>query len=328
MRKFIVFFIVLCISVLSLYGQSYIKYSSENTSIKYASFSEKNSAWINPEHFFSEFLHLNSNNQFVAIDSTYSPDCAYHYVKYMQFYNGLEVENSLITLTWHDDKIIRYSGNYAPIANLPMTINYTSENAIEVYRNHFKCLDTLSSYNVTTIITDDTATIPEKILCYRVQCSSPLYSNKQLYVSVKDLSIIKISSMCGDGFNGTLYTRYNGVRQANMMNIGTNMAGDTVYYLSDTATAVDILKMDSNVFNPDYCISTFYNASSTWGIDTTNSIYPNYMLDAYWSAVQYVNYMKNHFNCPRGFFQRNLINGVYSIANEYTPNIYCYQYPS
>lgn len=77
-------------------AQSIVHFTNDNLMIKYAVFEENNYRGISPESFFSVFLELDNSNQFIAIDTVYSPDSAYAYIKYVQTYNEYLVENTLV----------------------------------------------------------------------------------------------------------------------------------------------------------------------------------------------------------------------------------------
>ncbi len=310
MKKYL--FLIVCF--LACYfidnAQSIIHFTNDSM-IKYAVFEENNYRGISPESFFSIFLELDNSNQFIAIDTVYSPDSAYTYIKYVQTYNEYLVENTLVRLTIHNNSIIRFCGNYETINELPTINQYNHEDIISKYQSYYNDYEHTDGYIISSVITKDN--FGNLCLCYKIHQIS---TNVLLYISASDLSVIKEDYFAGAGFNATFFTQYNGVRQG--FNTGVLWGSDSAFILRDYDAAIDILKVEPNVTDLSSCINTFYNNSSVWGQDT-NGIYPNYMLDAYWSASEYVYYLRNRFNCPKGYFQRNYTNLGYYICDTLTP---------
>ncbi|MBQ9508294.1 MAG: M4 family metallopeptidase, partial [Bacteroidales bacterium] len=120
-------------------------------------------------------------------------------------------------------------------------------------------------------------------------------------------------------YQGTFYTHYYGIRYGNNSAMILNPS-DTLFYLQDNDAAVAIYKLGPGAISFPLVPNTYYNPSKIWG-NPPSTIYENYILDAYWAALQYVYYLRNHFNCPKGYFQRNFDNNnlVYKIYDTITP---------
>ena len=304
MKRFYLFFVlILCLA--GVQAQRFVQYSTDSSRIKYASFLESENRDMSPEAFFTSFLQLDPQNRFIPSDTFYSPDSAYTYIKYRQQYAGYEVEGAMVTLTYHHHSIIRFNGYYVPANNLLLRNTYSDEDAINAFKQHYNSQNDSCHYYVTKKVAYNPSTNQAR-LCFQIQCSDPTLYNKILYVSTDDLSIFNENDMPGAGFNtnATFYTQYNGVRNGYNTYLPWT---PPAYILRDPNAAVQILKLNPNVTNLEPTLSnganTYYNSSNIWN-DSVNNIYPNYVLDAYWAASEYSNYMQNTHNVNKGVFQR------------------------
>lgn len=121
-------------------------------------------------------------------------------------------------------------------------------------------------------------------------------------------------------YQGTFYTQYYGVRYGNTSAMILNTL-DTLFYLQDNDAAVAIYMLEQGATSFPEVPNTYYSATNIWG-NPPNNIYNNYVLDAYWAALQYVLYLRNHFNCPKSFFQRHYSPGFlggYKVCDTITP---------
>ncbi len=303
MKRFI--FILFMISCFSSYAQTKMVWSSDSSRIKYASFEEQQTRNMNAETFFSSVLNLPTSNVFFATDTVYSPTPSLCFVKYMQSYAGYRVENSQVTLTYRNNDIVRFSGHYVPITNMSCSVSYSEEDAVRRYKQFYNMENEDCLFSTELLITEDTLTPTSPVLCYRVESDRYSIDSKILYLDASTLSIIKEEYRPIAGFNGILHTKYNGIRNAN-----TEEVPGLGYILQDPTAAVKIIKCTNDPTNPygnhyfgDVILDTYINNTSEWGIDTP-AIYPQYILDAYWSSIQYSNYMQNKLGCPKDFFQR------------------------
>ncbi len=303
MKRFI--FVLFMISCFSGYAQTKMVWSSDSSRIKYASFEEQQTRNMNAETFFSSVLNLPTSNVFFATDTVYSPTPSLCFVKYMQSYAGYMVENSQVTLTYKNNNIVRMSGYYLPIRNMSVDLLYSEEDAIRKFKQFYNIDNEDCLFSTDLLITEDTLTPANPVLCYKIESNEPSVSGKVLYIDASTLSVVRESHTPMAGFNSTFYTQYNGVKQGN--SLGFLAGTDSMYVLKDFDAAVEILMLE-----PDVTINeldnitmpnTFYNSSSVWGLNTSN-LYPNYILDAYWAGTQYSYYMQNKLNCPKDFFQR------------------------
>ncbi len=224
----------------------------------------------------------------------------------------------MVTLTFHNNSIIRFNGYYVPVNNLSLGDIYSSNDAISAFKQHFNILNDSCDYYVTKKVAYNPNT-NQAHLCFQVLCSDANFYNKILYVSTNDLSIVRENELPGSGFNATFYTQYNGMRS------GYNTClpwTPPTYVLNDPNAAVEVLDLYPNVSDLrayfEGVTNTFYNSSNIWGYNTQN-IYPNYILDAYWSASEYSYYMQNTFNVPKGIFQRYWFQNQYVIDDTLTP---------
>ena len=322
MKRFI--FILFMISCFSSYAQTKMVWSSDSSRIKYASFEEQQTRNMNAETFFSSVLNLPTSNVFFATDTVYSPTPSLCFVKYMQSYAGYMVENSQVTLTYKNNNIVRMSGYYLPIRNMSVDLLYSEEDAIRKFKQFYNIDNEDCLFSTDLLITQDTLTPANPVLCYKIESNEPSVSGKVLYIDASTLSVVRESHTPIAGFNSTFYTQYNGVIQGN--SLGFLAGTDSMYVLKDFDAAVEILMLE-----PDVTINeldnitmpnTFYNSSSVWGLNTSN-LYPNYILDAYWAGTQYSYYMQNKLNCPKDFFQRwwNSQQWQY-VVNDTTTSIY------
>ena len=110
-------------------------------------------------------------------------------------------------------------------------------------------------------------------------------------------------------YPGTFYTQYYGVRYGNTSAMILNPS-DTLFYLQDNDAAIGVYLLGQGSTTFPLVPNTYYNPSNIWG-NPPSTIYENYVLDAYWAALQYVYYLRNHFNCPKDFFQRYYSPGIY-----------------
>ena len=315
--KKIIYLIVIFVGIFTVCNsQIYTRYSTDTNRIKYAVFDEDSTRGMNGKDFFSSFLRLDSLNSFIALDTIRSPIPSFFYVKYQQLYAGYEVENAIVTLSFRNSNIIRFSGFYMPISNIDISVRVSKKDAIKKYKQHFS-IDTDSNiYNISLLITNDNSN--HSILCYRIESVDMGINGNILYIDASNATIIKEQDAVGSGFNSLFYTQYNGVRQGNSMCL--LMGSDTTYVLRDRDAAVQILKIESNVTNLSSGVfNTFYNNSTIWGYPP-NGIYPNYMLDAYWAATIFSNHFQNQFLCPKEFFQRQWDNDthLYEVRDTFT----------
>ena len=286
MKKIVLIVNILVIGLTSK-GQICYKDIADSTIIRYATFEELSTIGMTSDDFFNTYLHLEKPNRFVPSDTIYSPDSIYRHVKYKQYYSNYYVENSMLTLTFHQNNIIRYRGYYLHIETLEEE-QYKIEDAINRYNNYYGISADSFAYQAELVITEDTFSFSKTTLSFKIQSSCPLVMNKILYVSAVDLSIVKEENASSSGFNATLYTRYNGIRY------GNQFGSDSSFYLCDNDAAISLLKIDSGVTNLGAGVpNTFYNKTNEWNrySDTT---YPQHILDAYWAACQYSYYMQKH----------------------------------
>ena len=316
--KKIVLLLTVFLSLTSVKAQDFVRRSSDSTRIKYATFSEASTQGMKPEAFLTSFLQLDPQNHFIPSDTIYSPDSSYTYIKYRQQYAGYEVEGSMVTLTFHNNSIIRFNGYYVPANNLSLETSHSNDDAIFAFKQYYHNYNDSCEYFVSKLVTYYPSSNQVQ-LCFQIQCTDPMLYNKILYVSTNDLSIVSENEKPEAGFNATFYTQYNGVRN------GYNTClpwTPPQYILKDLNVAVEVLDLYPNVTNLEAYFSgvtnTFYNSTNLWGINTSN-IYPNYILDAYWAASEYSNYMQHTHNVSKGLFQRYWNNNQYVIDDTITP---------
>lgn len=288
MKKSLIIFIAIFVYITQGFCQKYIQYSADSSRITYASFQNDYKQNLTPDELFSTLLDINSENRFVAIDTAYSPDTSFIYVKYVQTYAGYYVENSLVVLTYHHDSIVRFTGCYTPIHFISLTSPHEYSDAESVFDHYYNLkYSDCRHYHSMVIVENNEG---QAVLCYKIQGDNPSVFDKTLYLSAADLSIVRESYLPNAGFNATFHTRYNGVRQG--YNLPISLGTDTLYILQDFGTAVEIFKLEPGVVDLENIIpGTFYNNSTVWGADSTQ-LYPKYMLDAYWSATEYSLYMQ------------------------------------
>ena len=298
--------LIIAISFLTIgltgYGQIWLTDALDSTKVRYATFETASTSGMSAEVFFQQYLGLENPNKLVPSDTLYSPDSTFLHIKYRQYYDNYYVENSRLTLTFHDNNIIRFKGNYLQIESFEKE-KYKVEDAVDRY-NHYYGINTDScTYCAELLITEDTSQNSNAVLCFKIRSNNKLLTNKTLYVSATDLSIVKEEYAPGSGFNATLHTRFNGIRQANQCGY------DSLFWLSDFNAAIHLLKIDSGVTTLGTGVpNSFFNKTNVWG-EYPDSIYPQHILDAYWAACQYSFYMQNTFNCPKDYFQRHWYNG-------------------
>ena len=309
---------ILCL--LFTQAQQFVQYSADSSRIKYATFREAETRGMSSEDFFSSFLQLDPQNRFVPSDTFYSPDSSYTYIKYRQQYSGYEAEGAMVTLTYHNHSIIRFNGYYIPANNLQIRSSFLNEDAIAAFKQYYNTQNDSCEYFVSKRVAYNPLS-KQAQLCFQVQCTDSALYNKILYVSTDDLSFFKENDLPGAGFNATFYTQYNGVRS------GYNTCypwNPPTFVLKDPIAAVEILKLGSNVINISAFLegapNTFYNSTNIWGY-YPGYVYPNYVLDAYWSASEYSYYMQNTYGVSRKFFQRYWKSGQYLIHDSITPII-------
>ena len=297
-KSLIIFIAVFYIS--QGFCQKHIQYSADSSRITYASFQNDYNQNLTPDELFSTLLDVNSENRFVAIDTAYSPDSSFIYVKYVQTYAGYYVENSLVVLTYHHNSIVRFTGCYTPIQIISLTSPYEYSDAESVFDHYYNLeYSNCRHYHSMVIVENGEG---KAVLCYKIQGDNPSVTDKTLYLSAADLSIVRESYLPNAGFNATFHTRYNGVRQG--YNLPYPLGNDTLYILQDFNAAVEILTIGPGVVDISHAIAnTYYNHSNVWGADS-NQQYPNYILDAYWSASEYSLYLQNKLHCNKEYFQR------------------------
>lgn len=302
-RLSLLFGFILCLVVVQ--AQRFVLYSADSSRIKYATFQEMETRGMSSDEFFSSFLRLDPQNRFVPSDTMYSPDSAYTYIKYRQQYAGYEAEGAIVTLTYHNHSIIRFNGYYIPAKNLLLRNSFSDKDAITVFKQYYNCQNDSCDYFVSKLVTHNPQS-KQIQLCFQIQCTDPTLYNKILYVSTDDLSIFRENDLPSAGFNATFCTMYNGVRQG----FDWALDGTPCHWLKDTAAAVQVLSLGYNKYitdikGPDDVIC---NSSSYW----CNTSYPQYMLDAYWSATQFSYYFQQKFHYPKHYFQRFWYNDTYS----------------
>ncbi|MCR4825800.1 MAG: peptidase M4 family protein, partial [Bacteroidales bacterium] len=295
-RLSLLFGFILCLTAVQ--AQRFVLYSADSSRIKYATFQEEETRGVTSEDFLATFLRLDPLNRFIPSDTTYSPDSAYCHIKYRQYYNEYYVENSMVILTYHYNSIIRFKGYYLPIRTILSQTDYTVEDAINRYKQHYRSNNDSCFFYVETLITEDSSISPK--LAFKIQSGDLYLNDRILYVSTSDLSVLKEENTPSSNFNfnATLPTRYNGIRY------GHQSGWYPLYELSDYDAAVRIMKIDSNVTVLGTGVpNTFYNSTNVWD-NYSDTTYPQHILDAYWAACQYSYYMQNTFNCPKDYFQR------------------------
>ena len=300
MKKTLIIFIAIIAYISPGFCQKHIQYSADSSRITYASFQNDYNQDLTPDELFSTLLDINSENRFVAIDTAYSPDTSFIYVKYVQTYAGYYVENSLVVLTYHHNSIVRFTGCYTPIHSISLTSPYEYSDAESVFDQYYNLEYSNCRHYHSMVIVENSE--GQAVLCYKIQGDNPSVTDKTLYLSAADLSIVRESYLPNAGFNATFHTRYNGVRQG--YNMPYPLGNDTLYILQDFNAAVEILTIGPGVVDIGHAIAnTYYNHSNVWGADS-NQQYPNYILDAYWSASEYSLYLQNKLHCNKEYFQR------------------------
>ena len=310
-RVSLLFGFILCLTAVQ--AQRFVQYSADSSRIKYATFQEAETRGLTPNEFFSSFLQLDSQNRFVPSDTMYSPDSAYTYIKYRQQYGGYEVEDAMVTLTYHHHNIIRFNGYYVVANNLLLRNTFSDTDAITAFKQYYNSQNDSCDYFVSKQVAYNPLS-KQSQLCYQIQSTDPRLYGKVLYISTDDLSIFKENDMPGAGFNATFCTMYNGIRE------GFDWGYDSTYrILKDTNAEVVVYRLRYNEYIGDIqgMNIEISNTSNYW----CNNSYPQYMLDAYWSATQFSYYLQNKFQCPKHYFQRylNSHTGAYEVENPLTP---------
>ncbi len=293
-RLSLLFGFILCLTAVS--AQQFVQYSTDSSRIKYATFQEEETRGVTSTEFFSSFLQLDSHNQFVPSDTVYSPDSVYTYIKFRQQYGGYEVEDAMVTLTYHHHNIIRFNGYYVVANNLLLRNTFSDTDAITVFKQYYNSQNDSCDYFVSKLVAYNPLS-KQSQLCFQIQSTDPRLFSKVLYVSTDDLSIFKENDAPGAGFNAIFCTMYNGTRE------GFDWTLDNImYWLKDTVAAVQVLGLGNDEYVGDIngWDHPIYNNSHVW----CNNSYPQYCLDAYWSATQFSYYLQDKFHYPKHYFQR------------------------
>ena len=293
-RLSLLFGFILCLTAVQ--AQRFVLYSADSSRIKYATFQEEETRGVTSTEFFSSFLQLDSHNQFVPSDTVYSPDSVYTYIKFRQQYGGYEVEDAMVTLTYHHHNIIRFNGYYVVANNLLLRNTFSDTDAITVFKQYYNSQNDSCDYFVSKLVAYNPLS-KQSQLCFQIQSTDPRLFSKVLYVSTDDLSIFKENDAPGAGFNAIFCTMYNGTRE------GFDWTLDNImYWLKDTVAAVQVLGLGNDEYVGDIngWDHPIYNNSHVW----CNNSYPQYCLDAYWSATQFSYYLQDKFHYPKHYFQR------------------------
>ena len=311
--KKLYFLVVFVLCLTSVQAQRFVQYSEDSSRIKYAAFEEAETRGITSENFFSSFLGLDPQNRFIPTDTLYSPDSSYTYIKYRQQYADYEAEGAMVTLTYHNHCIIRFNGYYIPANNLLLRNSFSDNDAIAVFKQYYHSQNDSCLYFVSKLVTHDPLSNKAQ-LCFQVLSTEPSLYSKILYLSTDDLSIIREDILPSAGFNATFCTMYNGIRY------GYDWAFDPyTHMLRDTIAAVQVYSLGYNEYVGDIqgFDSPIFNNSSYW----CNDSYPQYMLDAYWSATQFSYYLQHKFHYPKHYFQRfwNYQSQSYEVNDTLTP---------
>ena len=307
------FLVVFVLCLTSVQAQRFVQYSADSSRIKYAAFEEAETRGITSEDFFSSFLGLDPQNRFIPSDTLYSPDSSYTYIKYRQQYADYEAEGAMVTLTYHNHCIIRFNGYYIPANNLLLRNSFSDNDAIAVFKQYYHSQNDSCLYFVSKLVTHDPLSNKAQ-LCFQVLSTETSLYSKILYISTDDLSIIREDILPNAGFNATFCTMYNGIRY------GFDWEFDPyTHMLRDTIAAVQVYSLGYNEYVGDIqgFESPIFNNSSYW----CNDSYPQYMLDAFWSATLFSYYLQHKFHYPKHYFQRfwNYQSQSYEVHDTLTP---------
>ena len=178
-RLSLLFGFILCLTAVS--AQRFVQYSTDSSRIKYATFQEMETRGMSSDEFFSSFLQLDPHNQFVPSDTMYSPDSTYTYIKYRQQYGVYEVENALVTLTFHHHNIIRFNGYYVVANNLLLRNTFSDTDAITAFKQYYNSQNDSCDYFVSKRVAYNPSS-KQSQLCFQIQSTDPrLYGYRQIY---------------------------------------------------------------------------------------------------------------------------------------------------
>ena len=97
-------------------AQTLVEYSADSMRIVHAEFDPNNPKTPTAKELFYSFLGLSTDNTFEVFDESPITADLYNY-SYMQYYKGIEIENSSMCLHFKNGKLMRFLGYYLPVSN-------------------------------------------------------------------------------------------------------------------------------------------------------------------------------------------------------------------
>ncbi|MDR1112953.1 MAG: hypothetical protein LBL18_04255, partial [Bacteroidales bacterium] len=176
-RKFIKLSLLLClIGLVNLLTAQNIspQFHANGIALRYIAYPADSLQNITPDKFFQNTLGLKAPNSFVTRDSI-TVNNGGLLLSFRQLYDGLEVVNSRLYLTYRNGLLQRYTGFYLPIASDFNTRAQLSEKeAGQIYRRQYTLSDTAKiDMRIARVIMENPDTTAWSsgsmaLLCYRI----------------------------------------------------------------------------------------------------------------------------------------------------------------
>jgi Zn-dependent metalloprotease len=129
-------------------AQTQITWSPDSLIITRMEFDINSPKPVTPNELFYSILGLSADNQFTVFDSS-AITADLHSVSYIQYYKGIEVEQSLVRLHYKNGKLMRFLGEYVPISNFDTTCSISRNMAKQIYNQHFPVMDSVNRDSIT-----------------------------------------------------------------------------------------------------------------------------------------------------------------------------------
>ncbi|MDR1345912.1 MAG: M4 family metallopeptidase, partial [Bacteroidales bacterium] len=281
--------------------------TAQNTPLRYIAYPADSLQNITPNRFFQSTLGLKAPNSFVVRDSiTVSQNSLLLYFR--QLYDGLEVINSRLYLTYRNGLLQRYTGFYLPIASDFNTRAQLSEkDAEQIYRLRHALPDTAKiDMRTARVIMENPDTAAwsggnRALLCYRIVAAGGFYG-PALYINAHTGAILlEQNSYSAGNFN----TRYYGAQSAPNFYYSSPYGGACYYnqkytlqtpanfprFVVHDAGSYDIYAAPNSAYDGE--CSPFYDSDNSW---TAAEHSRNYAQDAYWGVYNTISYFMSKYN--------------------------------
>ncbi|MDR1345195.1 MAG: M4 family metallopeptidase, partial [Bacteroidales bacterium] len=170
-------------------AQTQITWSPDSLLITGMEFDTSSPKTVTAQELFYSLLGLSSDNSFIAFDSSAITEQLFNR-SCIQYYKGIEVEQSLLRLHYQNGKLRRFLGEYVPIHNFDTACAVSPDRAKSIYRQHFPIMDSINQDSITftvykVFIAHATKEAIVPALCYKIAARELPLQAGWLYINIK-----------------------------------------------------------------------------------------------------------------------------------------------